>query len=897
MTKQILTFSLFSLLLIACSEPEISKKETIEDINKGRTEFYLRKIIPEDGILPKNIRAKELAFAKTLPQAKPFNENRSDDFWTLRGPINIGGRTRAIAQDVTNPKVLLGGGISGGLFRSTDKGQSWSRVISIASHQGVSCLSQDTRAGKENVWYYGSGEATGNSASAYSAHYGGNGIYKSTDGGITWVNIESTSNESPETLNIGFDQVYNIATDPLVSDKDVVYAASYGGIQKSTDGGSTWETTLSSSGGISTPTYSDIELAENGLKYAFISGEGSPSSAGVYISNDGDSWENITPSFAGSFHRMILEAEPNNGNILYVFGETIGEGNKYESSHGDVAYVSLWKYNHADKSWRDLSQRLPDKEYLFDGISSQTGYNLVIEVSPHNNNHVIVGGNNLYRFTNGVGSEKSTLIGGYREKAEHDDPYRYPNHHPDNHAIIFDAENENGMISAHDGGISYTDDYTANEVEWEFLTTGYYTTQSHTIAINQNSTDDIIITGLQDNGSLFTESDNPQDDWVISLYGDGAYSGISDDSKTFYCSWQSGSVFKMKLDKDGYELNKYKIKPADANVELFINPFILDPNDDNIMYYIAGRRLFRCPDLSVFPDDEMNNSNDVHYGWDVFSDSVTSQTGFILTALAASKGDDRRLYVGTGLKRVYKIDNPHTGDPEFKEVSEGLPNGYVSDIAIDPSDPDKFAVVYSNYKLKSIFYSEDGGESYMNVSGNLEEKENGRGAGPSCRSIRILNGKDGGKIYFVATSTGLYTTNQLIEDSTIWRQVALDEIGYSVIEKMTSRNTDNLVALGTHGNGVYSAKVNYYYQVNNIEDAIKNEQKLVIYPNPTSGVISVENQEIGTDLFVFDHLGRKIMEKKSNHKLVQIDLSDYSAGTYYLSTNQDGSSSQIIIKQ
>src|SRR5690606_24770594 len=115
-------------------------------------------------------------------------------------PHNIGGRTRAFGVDINNEDVLIAGGISGGIWRSANGGQSWVKVTKPEQHNAVSCLVQDTRPGKTNIWYTGSGEAVGNSASAtFSAYYLGNGMLKSIDGGLTWDTLSSTVSNSPQS--------------------------------------------------------------------------------------------------------------------------------------------------------------------------------------------------------------------------------------------------------------------------------------------------------------------------------------------------------------------------------------------------------------------------------------------------------------------------------------------------------------------------------------------------------------------------------------------------------------------------------------------------------------------------------------------------------------------------
>ena len=61
--------------------------------------------------------------------------------------------------DILDENTLLAGGASGGMFRSTNAGQSWVMTTHPNQLHNVTCVSQDTRVGKENVWYFGEWEA------------------------------------------------------------------------------------------------------------------------------------------------------------------------------------------------------------------------------------------------------------------------------------------------------------------------------------------------------------------------------------------------------------------------------------------------------------------------------------------------------------------------------------------------------------------------------------------------------------------------------------------------------------------------------------------------------------------------------------------------------------------
>ena len=156
---------------------------------------------PKSGQIPSNIHTKELAFASTLPN----DLGNSNLNWIAQGPYNVGGRTRAVAMDVTDENTLIAGGASGGIWRSTNLGESWEKMTRPFQLHNVTCIDQDTREGKEHIWYHGTGELTGSSATGGDAYFQGNGIYKSIDGGITWDSIQITASNTPQSFDNDFD--------------------------------------------------------------------------------------------------------------------------------------------------------------------------------------------------------------------------------------------------------------------------------------------------------------------------------------------------------------------------------------------------------------------------------------------------------------------------------------------------------------------------------------------------------------------------------------------------------------------------------------------------------------------------------------------------------------------
>ncbi len=355
---------------------------------RARTEYEVRKLIdPVTKQIPRDIRRLELEYAETLPVA---DESSLESFtWTHRGPWNVGGRTRALALDVADAseQTILAGGVSGGMWRSTNGGTSWTRTTNASQLQSVTCIAQDTRAGKTNIWYYGTGEFLGNSTSGGDATFKGDGIFKSTNGGLSWSQLPSTVSGTPQTFDVVTDFIYNIAIDPSNTVQDEVYAACYGVVLRSTDGGTTWNTVLNGLGNPNQAIATDVAVTSTGVVYATVSSNSS-STEGIFRSTDGINWTNITPSgFPSTYRRIVIGIAPSNENIVYFLGETPG-GGKFNSV--DNEWASLWRYDASGGTWVNRSANLPEFGAPVGNFNSQGSYNLIVKVKPDNSNFVVI---------------------------------------------------------------------------------------------------------------------------------------------------------------------------------------------------------------------------------------------------------------------------------------------------------------------------------------------------------------------------------------------------------------------------------------------------------------------------------------------------------------------------
>lgn len=841
---------------------------------------------PATGKIPENMRFKELEFVHKMGFMPVRNVN-----FESRGPWNVGGRTRSVVIDVMDENHMIAGGVSGGVWETKDGGDTWKRVSPVNMHPGVASICQDTRPGHTDTWYWLSGECYGTSASGGGAFYLGDGLYKSTDNGTTWTAVSSTAGGNPNQFSTFYQTGWRVAIDPSVTNQDIVYIATVGAVYRSVNGGASWQAVK----GGSTSAYSyfnDVAVASDGTTYLAISSDGP--AKGIWRSADhGQTFTNITPAnFSTEYDRYVIGINPNNENELYFLGSTPNNGH-YTFYINSDDWQSLWKYTYlngdgsgAGGQWDDLSGNLPDTGTQFDKFSCQGGYDLVVKVQPGTNN-VFIGGTSLWRSKDGFTTPNATkMIGGYKPGTEMPFFELYPNHHPDVHDLTFLPSNNEVLFTGSDGGIHRTTASNADSVIWDTVDDGYITSQFYTVGLDKHTPGDKMIWGgLQDNASFITMTDNPQDYWKMTINGDGAYGGVAHNKSAYYFSIQQGRIIKCSLDANG-DLQAFKrIDPIGGRDYLFINPLVMDPHSDDLMYVAGGHRVWRNDSLSHFTLD--NTWDSVSTGWTAFPDTVAD----IVSAISVSTQPANRVYYGTNKGKIYRIDNAHTGSPSATPIFiPGIPAAgvHTSCIAIDPTDADKVVVVYSNYNVYSMYYTTDAGATWNKVGGNLEVNVNGTGNAPSLRWLSIMPLPNGKKVYMCATSVGVYFTDSLVTHTsttgTEWVWEGASNIGVNVCTMIECRPSDGTVVVGTHGNGAFTAQISSYTPITP-KNMVQIEAKL--YPNP---VKDVANIELAIDkpqkmLFeLYDLSGKAILrreEQASPHTALRIPLAGVLPGSYF----------------
>ncbi len=811
-----LAFSLAFLLLLILTpgmdppSPEPPGVQPVDDTPdprenpQGRRHWeWLRLHDPATGRIPPNIHRKEQEFAAGLPRRQlgaaigGFGDpGQKVTGWSYRGPWNVGGRTRALAVDVADPtyRTLLAGGVSGGMWRSTDDGTSWTLTTGSSQLHSVSCVVQDTRPGHQHVWYYGTGEARGGSTSNGGDDYRGDGVFKSTDGGVTWDLLPSTSTNLPQEFDKPFDFVWRMVIDHTNLEEDVVYAATWGVIYRSADGGATWIPVLGDPDNLS--RYTDLIITETGVLYATLSSDGGQS--GVFRSPNGFVWTDISPALVADFGRITMAEAPSYEQVVYFL----------VSNPNTSSVIQFWRYFYnsgdgsgAGGSWSDRTYALQHLPYPYGNLGyiyslvPQRGYNLLVDVDPAYYNNVFVGGVNLWRSDNGFSNQNGSVrVGGYY--------YNGRSHHADVHLLARRPGSEMVAYTASDGGVHKTTDLTATNVTWTSLNNGYNTSQFYTVALDPDLPgNNVVLGGTQDNGTLWTGSANGTADWAEIFGGDGAYCAVLDaDAGDYLVSYYFANMYRILIDGNGAQLQATRVNHDLGGDYLFINPFLSDPQTEEVVFLASSNGVWRNDDITAIP---WGNDGPVATNWV----HLTSEpAGDYVSALGANAQPGHSLYYGTATGGLYKVGGALTAAagaaPTVLHHLAAFPSGaYLSDIAVHPDDDDKVLLCFGNYEVHSLWYTADGGATWMDVESNL-----GGPDGPSVRCVDIVPGEEV-DLWLTGTSTGIYSTVWRGPGQVTWVQEAPETIGNAVVDDLMVRLSDRKVVAGTHGRGIYSVIV------------------------------------------------------------------------------------------
>ena len=710
--------------------------------------------------------------------------------WIWLGPGNIGGRIRSIVIDPVNANNMWVGSVAGGLWRSTDAGVAWQPVNEFVGNLAVSTIVINPT--NSSIMYAGTGESF---ASALGATEGqdiannglrGDGVFKSTDGGVTWNQLLRTRSSDPSVCGAGagvncpWSYVNRLAMSPNGS---TILAATISGIERSIDGGATWNPAPTFAANIQ-----DVDFNPADSNKAIAARPG----ATKYSIDGGATWisATFTPALnpivsPGPSLRVELAYAPSNPLIVYASVDQ-STGVVPNQTQGDV-----YKSTDGGQTYTRLNTILPGNTFL----GGQGGYGNIIWVNPLDPNFVIVGGINMYRSTDG-GINWIAIASG-----------QFGSAHSDHHMIVassaFNNTTNKQVYFTNDGGIYRADDVSTVSLTpapngWTKLNNNLGITQFYGAAGNA---DGVIVGGTQDNGTQRYSGD-PQA-WTQMFGGDGGFSAADPtDVNYFYGEYTTLGILRST---DGGASSSYiycNPVPPSANGGVctgtgitdafnganFIAPFTLDPSDSNTML-AGGMSLWRSSDVKAagLPT------------WTAIkppaSNGLIPPSNVPISAIVVSANNSDLIVVGHNDGQIYLTFNGTNTPPTWIKISNvggGTPARFVTRVVIDETrSPNWIYATFGGFAGDNIYRTSDLGSTWSDVSGA------GATSLPGVPVRSLLLHPIHPEFLYVGTEVGIFASE---DGGATWKLPTDGPANVSVDELFW--NKGDLVA-ATHGRGLY----------------------------------------------------------------------------------------------
>jgi hypothetical protein len=917
---------------------EEEKSEERAKYNAGRLRHEYQMLRnPVTGKIPANFRQVELRAASRIPVRRRLNDPRITGLngtavqnqYDNIGPNNVAGRSRTLAIDRRNPSIMLTGGTTGGIFRSTNGGDSWNFVMNENDIRSANTIVQDPT--NPDVWYCGTGEVFYPPSESDISHGTfGWGIFKSIDNGVTWTKLPATATDSQHEFSNPYDLVHRLAIHPTTGH---IYGAIHRRIVRSTNGGLSWETVLG--GNVLTTIFggiTDVLISSNGTKiYAAISGENTDRSlTGVWESTTGNvgGWRRIaggasgqTDSVAGwqpfgQWGRAVLALNSTNSQLFVLYKNDEDAAGNSPKPEADLFRCNVSTGNPATYTWTNLNGYVPDEPgFNFPGIDPYTtqfnGYNMSITVKPDNDNILFIGGTAMHRvhLNETDAARKFRRIGGYGSGFfPQPQNFIYPNHHPDVHWILFSPTSNDRLYTASDGGIHLTNNSVlADTVRWNDLDSNLQTIQYQTISIVPEPDLDFVVGGTQDNGTLL--SLNPETGFHQQIGGgDGATSAISTFRKTgntwkqsIFLSVVQGSIYRINLDwqfdptANSLDLTGSEddeITPASLGGQgQWVTLFANDQDSTEHVYYNSKNKIYRTKTASTVTSTTWTELTGV-------GNTVASDEDVSAMMLSQRGNGTKYLYFGTNGGKMYRLNNANTVT-STRPINITPPTmaagSYVAGISVNPRNADTVLAVVSNYDqgasvINNIFWT--GNATAANPTWQVLDNTLAPVSSQSCAIVVKTTGVE----YYVGTSVGLYSTTAINGNSTAWFNEGTGIMKTAIIRALMNRQKDNTLVVGTHGNGAFISHLGNAVNldvVTRLPDPITNDKWFIkaVYPTVSSGRVQYQIGNLFTVkrllVQLYNVKGQLVYQQQGGYQNGSVDLQPYARGQYILSIYSD----------
>lgn len=722
--------------------------------------------------------------------------------WTERGPGNVSGRARAVIADVSDETgaTWFAATIGGGIWKTTDKGATWENKSPEMNTLTTTSIVQSFS--NPEILYAGTGMGYGRVVDLE-----GSGIFKSEDGGETWVQLESTANgELLEAIN-------RIVVDP--ENPDIVVVCSnnsfshlgveeggrQSGIFRSTDGGDSWTQVFDPEDLFGTNTDNRVQqiVADptdfNNL-YASVN------EVGVVKSVDGgQTWTTSADNFAlpsdvgnpssGGFGlagisvRTELAVAPSDPNRIYA---------AVERPRG---VADLYMSQDAGTSWTLVNDTGNDPNWF--NANSQSGatgaytagwFDNTIAVHPFDENTVYVGGVNLYRLTvDPVTSTRASAPMAWWIPNSAGIPVVHADHH-----FLSIIEGENGgftILNANDGGVAFSEDGGSS---WTSRA-GMITSQFY--GVDKMPGGQAYIGGTQDNGS-WVSGENPDTNapWRFVIGGDG-----------FEAVWNyrdpnlllGGSQFNgLRRSEDGGQTWS-QVSVAPVGFGPFITKIANSKADPDLVFAIGSNGVMRSDNFGKTWTLTPVASNWI--GYRPFDNVEVSNADPQVVWISSRLDVDPPSGIQGG------IHVSADGGLSFNDLSGNFPSFLreASGIATDPIDPNTAYMLFAGPSEPKVLRTRDLGQTWEDLSGFNAPSKNGpeisSNGFPDVAVFSLLVMPFDTQILWAGTEIGLFVSE---DDGATWTPA---DNGFPAAAIFELSIVDDEILVATQGRGIWTVKL------------------------------------------------------------------------------------------